>query len=132
MTTPAGAPGAALPASRTSDGTVWTADCAGAGGALRLELLVTFLVVADELHFTQAAKRLFLSQSGLSRRITQLESVVGATLVLRTTRSVELTPAGRALLPYARTMVEAASAAIAAMTAASPRPAALAAIPRQA
>jgi hypothetical protein len=132
MTTPARAHGVALPAWTPSDERAWTGDCVRAGGALRLDLLMTFLVVADELHFTQAAKRLFLSQSGLSRRITQLEDVVGATLVLRTTRSVELTAAGLALLPYARAIVEAASAAIAAMTAASPRPAALPEIPRQA
>jgi hypothetical protein len=132
MTPTLGARGVDLPTATPSNKQVWTGDCGRAGGALRLDLLMTFLVVADELHFTQAARRLFLSQSGLSRRISQLEDVVGATLVLRTTRSVELTAAGLALLPYARAMVDAASAAIAALTELSPRPAALPKIPRQA
>lgn len=77
---------------------VLTAPCLG---GLRLDLLHAFVVLADALHFTRAAERCFLSQSGLSRRISLLEAQVGSPLVLRTTRSVELTAAGRAVLPHA-------------------------------
>lgn len=94
-------------------------DDAPAPGALRLDLLQAFVVLADELHFTHAAKRLFMSQSGLSRRIRQIERVLGTELVQRTTRSVELTPAGVALLPHARALLSAGRSAAAATRAAS-------------
>lgn len=65
-------------------------------------LLVAFCTVAQELNFSKAAQRLFISQPPLSRRIRQLESVVGTELFVRTTRSVELTPAGVLLYEHAR------------------------------
>ena len=90
-------------------------------GALRLDLLLAFVVLAEELHFTRAATRLFMSQSGLSRRINQVERIVGADLVVRTTRSVELTVAGSAFLPHARAVLSAGClAAAAARSAGSP------------
>jgi DNA-binding transcriptional LysR family regulator len=57
-----------------------------------------FAVVAEERHFTRAAARLFVAQQSLSRQIRDLENEVGAQLFYRTTRSVELTPAGEAFL----------------------------------
>ncbi|MBJ7338912.1 LysR substrate-binding domain-containing protein [Mycolicibacterium sp.] len=57
-----------------------------------------FAVVAEERHFTRAAARLFVAQQSLSRQIRDLEDEVGALLFYRTTRSVELTPAGEAFL----------------------------------
>lgn len=84
-------------------------------GALRLDLLEAFLGLAEELHFTRAAERLYLSQSGLSRRIGALECLLGCCLFDRSTRTVELTAAGRALLPHARAMLAAADAAAAAV-----------------
>jgi DNA-binding transcriptional LysR family regulator len=86
---------------------------------LRLDLLQAFVVLADELHFTRTAERLFMSQSGLSRRIRQVERVLGTDLVSRTTRSVELTPAGVALLPHAQAVLTAGRNAAAATKAAS-------------
>jgi DNA-binding transcriptional LysR family regulator len=80
-------------------------------GGLRLDLLEAFVALAEELHFTRAARRLFLSQSGLSRRIGALEAMFGATLLIRTTRSVELTASGQALLPHARSILLSAYAA---------------------
>jgi DNA-binding transcriptional LysR family regulator len=57
-----------------------------------------FAVVAEERHFTRAAAKLFVAQQSLSRQIRDLEDEIGALLFYRTTRSVELTPAGEAFL----------------------------------
>jgi DNA-binding transcriptional LysR family regulator len=77
-----------------------------------------FVTLADELHFTRAAAKLHVSQQGLSHSIGELERLVGASLVQRTTRSVALTEAGKAFLPGARTaLASLASAAEAARTA---------------
>lgn len=60
-----------------------------------LDLLHSFLVVADELNFRRSAERLNLDQSALTRRIQKLEQSVGFRLLERTTREVMLTAAGR-------------------------------------
>ena len=68
---------------------------------VELRHLRSFVAVAEELNFTRAAERLHLAQPALSAQIRQLEQRVGARLLERTTRRVELTPAGRALLDAA-------------------------------
>jgi DNA-binding transcriptional LysR family regulator len=75
---------------------------------LELRQLRYFLAVAEELHFTRAAERLHMGQPALSARIRDLERVVGTPLFRRSTRRVELTAAGEALLPHARAALEAA------------------------
>jgi DNA-binding transcriptional LysR family regulator len=70
-----------------------------------------FVAVAETRHFGQAAERLHMAQSPLSQAIRQLESSVGATLFTRTTRRVELTPAGEAFLRDARRILDAVDAA---------------------
>ncbi|MFE6890210.1 LysR family transcriptional regulator [Streptomyces sp. NPDC057694] len=70
-------------------------------------LLRAFLAVADELHFTRAAARLYVAQQALSRDIRRLERELGAELFGRTTRQVTLTADGARLLPYARRAMEA-------------------------
>ncbi|WP_353114596.1 LysR family transcriptional regulator [Microbacterium sp.] len=69
---------------------------------LDLRLLRHFVAVAEELHFGRAADRLFVAQQALSRDVRRLEDRIGAALLRRTTRHVELTDAGRRLLPRAK------------------------------
>ncbi|MFD3522356.1 LysR family transcriptional regulator [Streptomyces sp. NPDC058653] len=61
-----------------------------------------FVAVAEELHFTRAAERLFVSQPALSKQVRVLERSLGAPLFDRDRRGVRLTSAGAALLPHAR------------------------------
>ncbi|MFJ5997064.1 LysR family transcriptional regulator [Streptomyces sp. NPDC092370] len=65
-----------------------------------------FLAVAQELNFSTAARRLHMAASPLSRRIKDLENEVGHRLFDRDTHHVRLTPAGSALLPIARGVLE--------------------------
>ncbi|GAB2630724.1 LysR substrate-binding domain-containing protein [Streptomyces capparidis] len=85
---------------------------------MELRHLEHFVAVAEERHFTRAAQRLMISQSGLSASVRALEHELAAPLFVRSTRSVELTPAGRALLDEASralASVRAAKEAVAAV-----------------
>jgi DNA-binding transcriptional LysR family regulator len=75
-----------------------------------------FVAVAEDLHFTRAAERLFVSQPALSKQIRALEKQLGAQLFERDRQGVRLTVVGSALLPYARRVLadwDAASDAVA-------------------
>jgi acetyl esterase/lipase len=76
--------------------------------------LRAFVAVAEELNFSRAAERLYLSQPALSRQIRALERAVGCELLRRSTHRVELTLAGEALLDRTRTVLAALDEAVAA------------------
>lgn len=77
-----------------------------------LRQLRYFVAVAEELHFSRAAARLSLAQSSLSTQIRALEREIGGPLFVRSTRHVELTPAGVTLLADARRTLASADAAL--------------------
>lgn len=68
------------------------------------------VVLAEEQQFTRAAAMCGVSQSGLSAAIRALEDELGTRLFSRTTRRVEPTEAGQALLPHARALLDQAAA----------------------
>ena len=76
--------------------------------------LRAFVAVAEELNFSRAAQRLYVSQPALSRQIRTLERLVGCELLRRSTHRVELTLAGDALLDRARPVLAALDEALAA------------------
>jgi DNA-binding transcriptional LysR family regulator len=69
---------------------------------VELRHLEAFVAVAEERSFTRAAVRLHIAQSGLSATIRSLERELHTELFVRTTRQVELAPAGQVLLSEAR------------------------------
>lgn len=73
--------------------------------SIDLRLWRQFLAVADELHFGRAAQSLHMTQPPLTQAVAQLERLVGARLFDRTKRSVQLTPAGEALVPPVRDLL---------------------------
>ena len=79
---------------------------------LDLRLVRAFVVVAEELHFTRAASRLYVAQQALSRDIHRLETQVGAQLFARSTRRVTLTADGERLLVHARSLLALNDAAL--------------------
>ncbi|MGW2177909.1 LysR family transcriptional regulator [Streptomyces sp. NPDC001732] len=86
-----------------------TSSAAGPGFRTHTDprLLRAFVAVAEELHFTRAAARLYIAQQALSRDIRRLERELDTELFVRTTRQVALSADGERLLPHARRVLEA-------------------------
>jgi DNA-binding transcriptional LysR family regulator len=78
---------------------------------MELRQLTVFVAVAEEASFTRAADRLHMVQSAVSASVRALERELGTALFDRTTRRVELTDTGDALLPEARQVLSAVNAA---------------------
>lgn len=81
---------------------------------LRLDILgvQAFVFIAELGNFSSAAEHLHLSQTALSRRVSKLEESIGVELLVRTTRSVSLSQAGRDFLPRARRIVRELASAL--------------------
>lgn len=73
---------------------------------MRLEDLSVFIQIAHHASFTEAARVLELPKTTVSRQLNRLESQLGCVLVRRTSRNVVLTDRGRALLPFARRLLD--------------------------
>ncbi len=72
---------------------------------MELRQIKYFVALSDELSFTRAAKKLHVSQPPLSFQIASLEVELGARLFDRTSRSVQLSEAGKAFLPHAQAVM---------------------------
>lgn len=83
----------------------------------RIQALNAFILVAEEAGFSRAATELGISKSAASRQIAALEEALGAPLLSRTTRTVELTEAGRAYLDQVKAILASLAAADRAVTA---------------
>src|SRR5947208_3379359 len=77
-----------------------------------LRTLGCFVAVAEDLHFRKAAARLNLTQPSLTMRVQGLEREVGAELLRRDRRGVQLTEAGRAFLEHARAALRSGAEAV--------------------
>ena len=85
--------------------------------------LAVFVAVHEAGSFSAAGRRLKLSTSVVSHHVSKLEAKLGVSLFFRSTRSLSLTPEGKAILPSARTMVDAADEAFDVLTETSDAPA---------
>lgn len=83
------------------------------GDAMELRQLKYFLAVAEELNFSRAAERSYVSQSAISLQIAKLEREMGEALFERSSRTVRLTVVGAQLVSIARHMVELEQTALA-------------------
>jgi DNA-binding transcriptional LysR family regulator len=78
---------------------------------MELHQLEYFVAVAEEASFTRAAERVHVAQPGVSAQVRRLESDLGQRLLDRSGRSVRLTEAGSAVLPFARAALDAVAKA---------------------
>lgn len=77
---------------------------------MEIRQLKYFLKVAETLNFSEASRKLYITQSTLSQQISHLEQEIGLPLFERNSHEVFLTEAGRELQPYAQRTVNASEA----------------------
>ena len=87
-----------------------------------LSRLVYFVAVAEAQGFTRAAERLGITKAVVSQQVARLEEELGTSLLVRTTRRVELTEAGRVLYERGVSVLQEAQDAVAEVTQANSRP----------
>src|ERR1700739_4416950 len=74
--------------------------------AIDLDLLCCFVTVVESGGFTQASKRLHVTQSAITLKIKRLEELLGRRLFLRTSKPLELTAEGEVVMGYAFRLLE--------------------------
>src|SRR5919108_1983226 len=72
---------------------------------MELRQLEYFVAVARHRHFGRAAEAVYVTQPALSQQVRRLEAELGVALLKRTSRGVEVTPAGEDLLAHAETVL---------------------------
>ncbi len=77
---------------------------------MEIRQLKYFLKVAETLNFSEAARKLYVTQSTLSQQISHLEQEIGLPLFERNSHEVSLTEAGKELQPYAQATVSSSEA----------------------
>lgn len=77
---------------------------------MEIRQLKYFLKVAETLNFSEASRKLYVTQSTLSQQISHLEQEIGLPLFERNSHEVSLTEAGKELMPYAQATVSASEA----------------------
>lgn len=80
---------------------------------MTIDNLKCFILVAENLSFARAAEALYISQPAVTKQISALEHELGATLFIRSTRHVELTPSGMSFYKDAKEIVLKSQAAVA-------------------
>jgi LysR family cyn operon transcriptional activator len=78
--------------------------------AIKLRQLQYFLAIAETLHFSKAAEKLFVTQSTLSHQLAELETQIGKPLVDRAGKTVRLTQIGEIFRVYAKRSLDALEA----------------------
>ena len=73
---------------------------------MEFKQLQSFVAVVQQKSFTKAAEELYLSQPTISTHIYQLEEELHTKLILRTTKSIAITPKGMELYNYATNILE--------------------------
>jgi len=76
-----------------------------------IRFLTTFLEVAETRHFGRAAENLYLTQSAVSARIKLLEEYFNTALFIRNRNSIQISPAGEKLIPFAKELSDTLSKA---------------------
>lgn len=74
--------------------------------SLEIDDLRSFLILSEQLHFRRAAEILHVSQPALSKQIHRMEDRLGGPLLIRRSRGLHLTSAGRVLAQHARQVIE--------------------------